>query len=82
MHDWEVITLEYWALIRRLHLSEKLPKAEIARQLGISRNTVARAIASTDRPEYARTATETSFVPFEEQVWQLLLATPSMPSMP
>ncbi|MEO6470308.1 MAG: hypothetical protein ABIR57_00665 [Aeromicrobium sp.] len=28
-----MITLEDWALIRRLHLSEKLPKAEIARDL-------------------------------------------------
>jgi hypothetical protein len=40
-NDWEVITLEDWALIRRLHVSEKLPKAQIARQLAISRNTVA-----------------------------------------
>jgi len=38
--------LEDWALIRRLHVSERLPKVEIARQLGISRNTVEKAVAS------------------------------------
>ena len=75
-----MITLEDWALIRRLHVSEKLPKAQIARELGISRNTVAKAIASVDPPEYSRAAVTTSFEPFEVQVRQLLKATPSMPA--
>ena len=72
--------MEDWALIRGLHLSERLPKAQIARQLGISRNTVAKAIASTDPPQYSRQRTVTSFSPFEEQVCQLLSVTPSMPA--
>jgi transposase len=75
-----VITLEDWALIRRLHVSEKLPKAVIARELGISRNTVAKAIASAGPPEYSRSPVMTSFGPFEQQVRQLLTATPSMPA--
>ncbi|MDI6908210.1 IS21 family transposase [Nocardioides sp.] len=75
-----MITLEDWALIRRLHVSEKLPKAQIARELGISRNTVAKAIASVDPPEYSRAPVTTSFEPFEVQVRQLLKATPSMPA--
>ena len=75
-----MITLEDWALIRRLHVSEKLPKAQIARELGISRNTVAKAIASVDPPEYSRAAVATSFEPFVVQVRQLLKATPSMPA--
>ena len=75
-----MITLEDWALIRRLHVSEKLPKAQIARQLGICRNTVARAVDSTDPPSYSRPAATTSFAPFELQVRQLLSATPSMPA--
>lgn len=54
--DWEVITLKDWALIRRLYSGERLPKAQIARQLGNSMKTVAKAIASTDRPSYARAA--------------------------
>jgi transposase len=75
-----VITLEDWALIRRLHASEKLPKAVIARELGISRNTVAKAVASAGPPEYSRSPVMTSFGPFEVQVRQLLTATPSMPA--
>ena len=75
-----MITLEDWALIRRLYVSEKLPKAQIARQLGISRNTVAKAIASTDPPGYSRPPAPTTFEPFEEQVRQLLEETPSMPA--
>ena len=75
-----MITLEDWALIRRLHVSEKLPKAQIARELGISRNTVAKAIASVDPPEYSRAPVTTSFEPFEQRVRQLLAATPSMPA--
>ena len=75
-----MITLEDWALIRRLHVSEKLPKAQIARELGISRNTVAKAIASVGPPEYSRAPVVTSFEPFEQQVRQLLEATPSMPA--
>lgn len=72
--------MEDWALIRRLHLGEKLPKAQIARQLGISRNTVARAIAAADPPEYSRAPAPTSFDRFEQQVRQLLARTPSMPA--
>jgi transposase len=75
-----VITLEDWALIRRLHVSEKLPKAVIARQLGISRNTVAKAIASAGPPEYSRAPASTSFEPFEVRVRGLLEVTPSMPA--
>lgn len=72
--------MEDWALIRRLYASEGLAKAQIARKLGISRNTVAKAIASADPPEYSRPAGPTSFDPFEQQVRQLLSQTPSMPA--
>lgn len=39
--------MEDWALIRRLHGSEGMSKAQIARQLGLSRNTVAKAALET-----------------------------------
>lgn len=60
-----MITLEDWALIRRLYVSERLPQAQIARQLGVSRNTVAKAISSTDPPSYPGAPVTTSFAPFE-----------------
>ncbi len=72
--------MEDWALIRRLFVGEKLPKAQIARKLGISRNTVAKAIGSAQPPAYSRPPASTSFGPFEQQVRQLLDGTPSMPA--
>lgn len=72
--------MEDWALIRSLHSGEGLTKAQIARQLGVSRNTVAKAIASADPPEYSRAPTPTSFEPFESHVRQLLADTPTMPA--
>jgi transposase len=75
-----VITLEDWALIRRL-AAEGVPKARIAERLAISRNTVSRAVASTTPPRYERApAAETSFTPFEERVCALLAEFPEMPA--
>jgi transcriptional regulator with XRE-family HTH domain len=50
-----VISVEDWAEIRRLHVSERLSQAAIARRLGISRNMVAEALASQAPPRYRRT---------------------------
>jgi transposase len=75
-----VITLEDWALIRRL-AAEGVPKMRIAARLGISRNTVDRAVASTEPPKYERApAVATSFTRFEEHVRALLAETPDMPA--
>ena len=65
-------------MIRRLHLSERVPKAQIARDLGLWRNMVAKAVASASPPRYSRPAVVTSFAPFEQRVRALLEATPSM----
>jgi len=72
--------LEDWALIRRL-AAEGVPRMRIAARLGISRNTVDRAVASTEPPRYERApVASTSFTPFEEHVRALLAATPDMPA--
>jgi hypothetical protein len=74
-----VITLEDWALIRRL-AADGVPKARIAERLGISRTTVIKAVKSDSPPRYERTPTATSFVVFEPRVRALLKATPEMPA--
>jgi hypothetical protein len=74
-----VITLEDWALIRGL-AADGVPKAVIARRLGISRTTVVKAVASSAPPRYERTPTATSFVAFEARVHALLKDEPEMPA--
>jgi hypothetical protein len=74
-----VITLEDWALIRRL-AADGVPKAQIARQLGISRTTVIKAVNSQAPPRYERTPTARSFAVFKPRVQSLLKDTPDMPA--
>lgn len=72
--------MEDWALIRRL-AAEGVPKARIAERLGISRNTVTRAVKSTAPPKYERAPVEaSSFTPFEQRVRELLAEFPDMPA--
>jgi transposase len=74
-----VITLEDWALIRRL-AAEGVPKAQIAQRLGISRTTVIKAVNSDAPPRYERRPAPTSFTVFEPRVRELLEQTPDMPA--
>ena len=71
--------MEDWALIRRL-VADGVPQRQVARDLGIGRATVARAVASDGPPKYERPAVPTSFTPFELAVRQLLVTTPDMPA--
>ncbi len=71
--------MEDWALIRRL-AAEGVPKAQIARRLGIARGTVTTAVKSDAPPVYARKPGPTSFTVFEPRVRELLEQTPDMPA--
>ena len=71
--------MEDWALIRRL-AAEGVPKAQIARRLGIARGTVISAVKSDAPPVYVRTPGPTSFTVFEPRVRELLAQTPDMPA--
>ena len=50
----------------------------IAQRLEISRNTVAKAVASTSPPHYKRTSAQNSVSPFEAQIRSLLAEYPKM----
>jgi transposase len=71
--------VEDWALIRRL-VADGVPQRQVARDLGVARATVARAVASEGPPKYERPAVPTSFTRFEPAVRQLLAKTPDMPA--
>jgi transposase len=74
-----VITLEDWALIRRL-AAEGVPNTRIAERLGISRTTVIKAVNSGAPPRYERSPGPTSFAVFEPRVRALMEQTPDMPA--
>ena len=74
-----MISVEDWALIRRL-VADGVSRRQVARDLGIGRSTVERALASDRPPKYERPVVSTSFTPFEPAVRQLLAATPDMPA--
>jgi transposase len=78
--DREVLKVEDWAEIRRLRRSEGLPIAAIARRLGISRNTVKKALASAEPPRYRRAAAGSIVDAVEPQIRVLLKEFPDMPS--
>ncbi|MBN9106401.1 MAG: IS21 family transposase [Propionibacteriaceae bacterium] len=74
-----MITLEDWALIRRL-AAEGESHAAIARRLGISRTTVVKAVNSDAPPRYVRTPSESSFAVVEPRVRALLAEFPDLPA--
>jgi transposase len=75
-----VLNVEDWAEIRRLRRSERLPISEIARVLGISRNTVKAALASDGPPKYRRAPAGSVVDEAEPRIRELLAAYPRMPA--
>ena len=72
--------MEDWAEIRRLHRAEGMPIKAIVRQLGISRNTVRRALAADAPPQYQRPAKGSIVDEVEPLIRQLLVGWPTMPA--
>jgi len=71
--------VEDWALIRRL-VAEGVPQRQVARDLGIGRSTVARALASDGPPKYERQEVPTAFDAVEARVRAILEEHPGMPA--
>jgi transposase len=75
-----VLKVEDWAEIRRLHRAEGMPIKAIARQLGVGRNTVRRALAADAPPKYQRPAKGSIVDEVEPQIRELLASWPTMPA--
>lgn len=72
--------MEDWAQIRRLHRAEGVPIREVARRLGVSRNTVRAALASDRPPQYQRPPHGSVADAYESQIRALLVEWPKMPA--
>jgi transposase len=75
-----VLSVEDWAEVRRLRRAERMPLAEIARVMGISRNTVRVALASDGPPKYQRKRTGSLVDRYEPRIRELLQVFPTMPA--
>ena len=72
--------MEDWAEIRRLHRAEGMSIKAITRRLGISRNTVRKALASHEPPRYVRAGRGSIVDVVEPRIRALLAEFPEMPS--
>ncbi|MBT2534316.1 IS21 family transposase [Arthrobacter sp. ISL-48] len=75
-----MITVEDWALIRRLHVAEGESMRSIAARLGISRNTVAKAVSADGPPTYVRVPQDSGIKAAEPAIRALLKENPRMPA--
>lgn len=75
-----MLEVEEWAEIRRLRFSEKLGIKTIARQLGVSKNTVRGAVRSSAPPRYERAKQPSAVDAFEDGIRKLLKECPTMPA--
>jgi transposase len=82
MADWErdLVNVEEWAEIRRLHRGEGMGVKAIARRVGVARNTVRAALRSEDPPRYVRQERGSAVDAFEPSIRRLLAVTPDMPA--
>ncbi|MGO1053079.1 IS21 family transposase [Crossiella sp. CA198] len=74
-----MLQVENWAEIRRLHRAEGIPIKEIARRLGVARNTVRAALRSDQPPKYERAPGGRVTDAYESAIRALLTEYPRMP---
>ena len=72
--------MEDWAEVRRLRRVEGMAISAIARELGIARNTVKKALASDRPPKYERAAKGSLVDSVEPVIRGLLASCPTMPA--
>lgn len=69
-----------WAEVHRLFDREGLPKAAIARRMGMSRNTVARLLGLAEPPRYVRPPAGSQLDGFADAIVAMLDADPTAPA--
>ena len=64
--------VEQWAELRRAHFVEKVSIKELARHTGLHRQTIRRALRSSEPPRYERTPQPSKLDPFKDEIHRLL----------
>jgi transposase len=67
-----VVGVEQWAEIRRLHFVKGLSQREIRRRTGLHRDTIRRAVNSSEPPVYRRAPAGSKLDPFKDEIHRLL----------
>jgi transposase len=76
-----VVGVEQWAEIRRLHFVKGLSQREIRRRTGLHRDTIRRAINSSEPPVYRRAPAGSKLDPFKDEIHRLLRDDPKLPGV-
>ena len=64
-----MITIEEWVMIKHLH-GQGVPKARIARELGLDPKTVNRAIATVEHPKRNQQSRWSILDPYNRHYWK------------
>ena len=75
-----MLSMDDWAEIRRLYRAEGVSIKEIARRMGLARNTVRTAVRSDAPPRYERLGRGSKLDAHEPAVRELLAEFPRMPA--
>jgi transposase len=75
----EVVGVERWAEVRRLHFVRGLSIREIHRRTGLHRETIRNALKGSEAPRYSRASSGSKLDPFREEIHRLLRDDPKLP---
>jgi transposase len=73
-----LLSVEQWAEVRRLVLVEGRSQREVARLLGLARDTVASAVQSETPPRYSRASAGSKLDPFKDWIGEQLREEPTI----
>jgi predicted DNA-binding protein (UPF0251 family) len=77
----EVVGVEQWAEIRRLHFVKGLSQREICRRTRLHRDTIRRAVNSSEPPVYRRASSGSKLDPFKDEIHRLLREDSKLPGV-
>lgn len=73
-------SVEQWAELRRLHFVQGVSIKELHRRTGLHRQTIRRALRSSEPPRYERAASGSKLEPFKDEIHRLLREDPRLPN--